>query len=155
MPPNATGSRNALADIYYSPIGYWRGLAAVPKLAATARVSEKEAQDWLKKQVLWQIYLSAPRRIPRPKFNISESNEGHQADLMFLPHDKVGRRTFKYALTIVDVASRYKEAEPLVSKSSSEVAGASRGFTKEGLSGGLGFFRSIRARNSKAWLRPS
>ena len=41
----------------------------------------------------------------------------------YLPHDKLlrGRKLFKYALTVVDVASRYKEAEPLTSKNSYEV----------------------------------
>ena len=51
-------------------------------------------------------------------------NEVHQADILFLPHDRVGRKTFRYALTVVDVASRYKEAEPLTSKSVSEAAEA-------------------------------
>src|SRR6202042_1834397 len=55
-------------------------------------------------------------------FDVSVPNEVHQADLLFLPHDRVGRKTYKYALTVVDVASRYKEAEPLVDKSSKEVA---------------------------------
>ena len=32
------------------------------------------------------------------------------------------RKTFKYALVVIDVASRYKDAEPLTSKESSEVA---------------------------------
>ena len=43
-----------------------------------------------------------------------------------VPHDKLarGRKVFKYALTVVDVASRYKEAEPLTSKNSDEVAKA-------------------------------
>ena len=49
-------------------------------------------------------------------------NEVHQADLLFLPHDRVGRKTFRYALTVVDVASRYKEAEPLATKEAKEVA---------------------------------
>ena len=51
-------------------------------------------------------------------------NAVHQADLLFLPHDKLprGRKTYKYTLTVVDVASRYKEAEPLTSKHSDEVA---------------------------------
>ena len=40
-----------------------------------------------------------------------------------MPHDKY-KRVYKYALTVVDVASRYKEAEPLSTKSSSEVAAA-------------------------------
>ena len=57
---------------------------------------------------------------------MSTPNKVHQADLLFLPHDKLprGRKVFKYALTVVDVASRYKEAEPLTSKSSDEVAKA-------------------------------
>ena len=49
-------------------------------------------------------------------------NEVHRADLLFLPHDRVRRKTFRYALTVVDVASRYKEAEPLTSKTAAEVA---------------------------------
>ena len=57
---------------------------------------------------------------------MSTPNKVHQADLLFLPHDKLphGRKVFKYALTVVDVASRYKESEPLTSKSSDEVAKA-------------------------------
>ena len=49
----------------------------------------------------------------------------YQADL-FLPHDKLpnGRKVYKYALTVVDVASRYKAAEPLTSKESDEVSKA-------------------------------
>ena len=49
-------------------------------------------------------------------------NEVHQADLLFLPHDRVRQKTFRYALTVVDVASRYKETEPLTSKTAAEVA---------------------------------
>ena len=51
-------------------------------------------------------------------------NEVHQADLLFLPHDHLGLKTFRYTLTVVDVASRYKEAEPLTSKTAAEVADA-------------------------------
>ena len=53
-------------------------------------------------------------------------NEVHQADLLFLAHDrpKRGRKLYKYALTVVDVASRYKEAEPLATKEANEVADA-------------------------------
>ncbi|MCG8052642.1 MAG: DDE-type integrase/transposase/recombinase, partial [Candidatus Thiodiazotropha endolucinida] len=111
-----------LSTIYYSPKGYWKGLAAIEKLASAAKVSEQRAKDWLKRQAIWQIYLPTPRHMPRPKFDISTPNEVHQADLLFLPHDRVGRKTFRYALTVVDVASRYKEAEPLINKTAAEVA---------------------------------
>ena len=121
-----------LAKIYYSPKGYWRGVAAIKKLAETVKVSEDVARGWLKKQALWQIYLPAPRQIPRPKFSISRPNAVHQADLLFLPHDRVGRKTFRYALTVVDVASRYKAAEPLTSKAAMEVADALSRIYKRG-----------------------
>ena len=50
-------------------------------------------------------------------------NETHQADLLFLPGDRLprGQKVFKYTLTVVDVASRYKEAESLTSKDSAKV----------------------------------
>ena len=111
-----------LSAIYYSPRGYWKGLTAIKKLASAAKVTEQQAKDWLKKQAIWQIYLLSPRHIPRPKFDVAVQNEVHQADLLFLPHNRVGRKTFRYALTVVDVASRYKEAEPLTSKTAAEVA---------------------------------
>ena len=115
-----------LSRIYYSPKGYWKGIAAISKLAAAAKVSEEVTQAWLKKQAIWQIYLPAPQHVPRPKFDVPVPNEVHQADLLFLPHDRLprGRKNYKYALTVVDVASRYKEAEPLTSKSAAEVADA-------------------------------
>ncbi|GFR59455.1 hypothetical protein ElyMa_001794700 [Elysia marginata] len=121
-----------LPRIYYSPRGYWKGLTAVKKLASAAKVPEDVAKDWLKKQATWQIYLPAPRHIPRPKFDVGVPNEVHEADLLFLPHGRVGRRTYKYAITIVDVASRYKEAEPLASKEATEVAAALSRIYKRG-----------------------
>ena len=122
-------SQAKLSKIYYSPRGYWKGLAAVKKLASAAKVSEDVAKQWLAKQALWQVYLPAPRYIPRPKFDVSLPNGVHQADLLFLPHNKLprGRKVYKYALIVVDVASRYKAAEALTSKVSDEVA---RGFKR-------------------------
>ena len=125
-------SNSKLSNIYYSPRGYWKGLTAVKKLASAAKVPEDVTKEWLKKQAIWQIYLPAPRHIPRPKFDVRAPNEVHQADLLFLPHDRVGWRTYKYALTVVDVASRYKEAEPLTSKGAAEVADALSRIYKRG-----------------------
>jgi len=110
-----------LSKIYYSHQGYWKGTTAIKKLAEAAHVPEDSAKVWLTRQALWQIYLPAPRYVPRPKFDVTAPNSVHQADLLFLPHDKLprGRKIYKYALTVVDIASRYKEAEPLTSKDSS------------------------------------
>ena len=113
---------NKLTKIYYSPQGYWKGFAAIKKLAQAAKVSEDVAQNWLMKQALWQVYLPAPRYIPRPKFDVPVPNKVNQADLLYLPHDRPprSRKTFKYALTVVDVASRYKEAKLLSTKEAKE-----------------------------------
>ena len=113
-----------MEKIYYSPKGFWKGLPAVEKLSKEAKVSKKQALECLKKQAVWQIYLPPPKKIIRPRFDASTKNEIHQADLLFLPHDTVNRKTYKYALTVVDIESRYKEAEPLTSKDISEVAKA-------------------------------
>ena len=65
--------------------------------------------------------------IPRPHWTESEPNKIHQADLLFLPHDKVkgvAKKIYKYALVVIDIASRYKDAEPLSTKKSEEVSQA-------------------------------
>ena len=84
-----------MRKIYYSPEGYWKGYSAVSKLASAANVSEDKARDWLERQALWQIYLPPPKYLPRPHWSVSRPNEIHQADLLFLPHDRVGRKTYR------------------------------------------------------------
>ena len=78
--------------------------------------------------------MPAPRYVPPPKFDVASPNSVHQADLLFLPHDKLprGRKIYKYALTVVDIASRYKEAEPLTSKDAAEVAKAFQSIYRRG-----------------------
>ena len=70
------------------------------------------------------MYLPSPRNISRPTFDVQTPNAVHQADLLFFPHNKRERKVLKYVLTVVDVASRFKAAEPLTSKDSSEVTKA-------------------------------
>ena len=75
-----------------------------------------EVKTFLMKQDIYQIYLPRPKYIPRPTASFKEYldlNDQHQADLIYLPHDN----GYKYALTIVDVATRYKCAIPLKTKS--------------------------------------
>ena len=67
----------AISRIYYSTKGNWNWFSAVLKLASTAKVSEEEARKWLEKQALWQIYLPAPKYIPRPHWEVSKPNMIH------------------------------------------------------------------------------
>ena len=43
---------------------------------------------------------------------------------LFLPQDTYRKKTYKYALVVIDIASRYKDAEALTTKESSEAAKA-------------------------------
>ena len=114
-------------QIYYSDDGYWRGKSTIQKLAKTSGSTKEQAEKWLLKQLLYQIYLPAPKYIPRPNASMSlfaEPNDIHQSDLLSLPHDKFKKKTYKYALNIVDIASRYKGSYQLTTKNSKEVAQA-------------------------------
>ena len=114
-------------QICYFDGGYWRGKIAIQRLAKALGSTKEEAEKWLLKQPLYQIYLPAPKYIPRPNASMSlfaKPNDIHQSDLLSLPHDKFKKKTYKYALNIVDVASRYKGSYQLTTKNSKEVAQA-------------------------------
>ena len=110
---------------YYSDDGYWRGKSAIQKLSKATGSTKEEAERWLLKQPLYQIYLPPPKYIPRPNASMSlyaKPNDIHQADILYLPHNKFKKKTYKYALNIVDVASRYKGSYQLTSKYAKEVS---------------------------------
>ena len=114
-------------QIYYSDDGYWRGKSAIRKLAEASGSTKEEAEKRLLKQPLYHIYLPAPKYVPRPNASMSlfaKPNDIHQSDLLSLPHDKFKKKTYKYALNIVDVASRDKGSYQLTTKNAKEVAQA-------------------------------
>ena len=114
-------------QIYYSDGGYWRSKSVIQRLAKASGSTKEEAEKWLLKQPLYQIYLPAPKYIPRPNARMSlfaKPNDIHQSDPLSLPHDKFEKETYKYALNVVDVASRCKGSYQLTSKYAKEVAQA-------------------------------
>ena len=112
--------------IYYSDNGYWRGKSAIQKLSRASGSTKEEAEKWLMKQPLYQIYLPAPKYIPRPNaiMSFAKPNDIRQANILYLPHDRYEKKVYKYPLNIVDVASRYKGAYQLATKNSKEIAQA-------------------------------
>ena len=114
-------------QIYYSDDGYWRRKSAIQKLAKASGSTKEEAEKWLMKQPLYQIYLPVPKYIPRPNSTMSlyaKPNDIHQADILYVPHDRYKKKTYMYALNIIDIASRYKSSHQLATKNSKEVAQA-------------------------------
>ena len=71
---------------------------------------------WLGFWSTWQWTHTCRGFTTAPGATGKESPPSKSCSSAVLPHDRVGRKTYKYALTVVDVASRYKEAEPLTSK---------------------------------------
>ena len=72
-------------QIYYSDYGYWRGKSAIHKLAKASGSTKEEAEKWLLKHPLYQIYLPAPKYISRPNASMSlfaKPNDIHQSDLL-------------------------------------------------------------------------
>ena len=66
--------------IYYSDDGYWGGKSAIQKLAKASNSMKEEAEIWLLKQPLYQIYLPAAKYVPRPNASMSlfaEPNDIH------------------------------------------------------------------------------
>lgn len=107
-------------------------------LAQEVGVSEDLARLWLMKQVRWQINLLVPKNILRSKFDATSlnSNSVDQADLFFLPHERLPRRRrfYKYALTVIDVAcSRMNAAKLLTSKEFRKFQGFSGNLKKRPL----------------------
>ena len=103
--------KSEFKQIYYSNDGYGRGKTVIQNLSKASGSTKEEAEKWLMKQPLYQIYLPRPKYISRPNASMSlhaKPNDIHQADILYLPHDKYKKKIYKYALNIVDVASRYK-----------------------------------------------
>ena len=102
--------------IYYRPEGYYRMAKKFHEACKKAGYNfhPKDIRDWLHRQSSWQIHAPRPRYIPRPSFNkIMVPNEALQADILYMPYDKIGEITYLFCLTVVDIASRFKWAVPI------------------------------------------
>jgi len=83
-------------------------------------------------QAFFQIHLPRPKKIEYAHFFVTKPNKIHQADLLYLPHDKVYQNTYKYTLNVIDIASGYATSRPLKTKKASEVAGMFKDIYRKG-----------------------
>ena len=85
-------------QIYFSDDGYWRGKCAIQKLYKASGSTKEEAEKWLLRQPLYQIYLPPPKYIPRPNASMSlfaKPNDIHQSDLLSLSQGYIALRLEK------------------------------------------------------------
>src|SRR5215813_13932499 len=116
-----------LRKLYYRPEGLYQTTYQLNEVAKQKgyEFDINLVKKFLYKQVLWQKFSPSPSYIPRVSYNkITIPNLAHQADLLYLTHDKIGKYTYKYCLCICDVASRFKVAYLLYDCSSYHVAKA-------------------------------
>ena len=111
-----------LAEIYYQPENLWTGRKAITRLRKATKLALKQVKAWLALQALWQVHIPPPKKIDHPHFYVTEVNKMHEADLLYLLHDKVYQNTYKYVLNVIDVTSRYKASRPLKTKKASKVS---------------------------------
>ena len=111
----------ALRLLYTEELGF-PGAAALHAQLPRGSASLTRVRTWVARQKVGAYLQVKPPRVQYARFDETRPNRIHQADVLFLPHDKVGNQTYKYALTLVDVASRYKAARPLKTKDAATVA---------------------------------
>ena len=108
--------------IYYQPNHLWKGQKAIKKLKELSEEKPKAVKQWLSRQAFWQVHLPAPKHVDRPHYQVTIPNEMHQFDLLYMPSDTLYGNKYKYILTGIDAASRYKVARPLRTKQAHNVA---------------------------------
>ena len=86
----------------------------IKELRKITSMSRNDIKPWLAKQALWQLHITPPEGINQPHYDVTKPNEQHQFDILHM-FQKQGN-TYKYILTSINVASRYKVARPLKRK---------------------------------------
>ena len=99
--------------LYYQPSHLWKGQKAIKKLQELSKEKPKVIKQWLSKQAFWQVHLPPPKPVDRPHYEVMISNEMHQFDLLYMPSDTLYGNKYKYILSGIDVASRYKVVRPV------------------------------------------
>ena len=103
--------------LYYQPNHLWKGQKAIRKLKELSNAKSQKS-----KQAFWQVHLPPPKRVDRPHYEVTIPNEMQQFDLLYMPLDTLYGNKYKYIVSGIDVASRYKVARPLRTKQAKDVA---------------------------------
>ena len=121
-----------LYQAYYKPDRLWAGGRAIKELHKITSMPKKDIKSWLAKHALWQLHIPPPKEIHPPHYDVTKPNEQHQFDLLYRSYNLFEGNTYKYILTGIDVASRYKVARPFRTKKSSKVAFVLEAIYKKG-----------------------
>lgn len=87
-------------------------------LSYIKKYTKKEIRYWLDRQPIYQINIPKPKTIKHRHYDQDKPNHTHQVDILYLPTEE----NYKYVLSVIDIASKYKEAQPLKTKTANETA---------------------------------
>ena len=113
--------KEKLHEAYYQPDCLWTGGKAIKELHKVTSMSRKDIRSWLAKQALWQVHIPPSKEVNYPHYDVTKRNEQHQFDLLYMPHNLFEGNTYKFILTGIDVASRYKVTSPLEPKNQAKL----------------------------------
>ena len=115
---------------FYQPDHLWPvSKATKSSIKLCLYQNKKDVRSWLTKQSVWEVYT--PPRKETNHLHATKPNKEHQFHLLFVHHNVFKVKTYKYILTGVDVALRYKDARTFKTKEASEVASALKGMYKK------------------------
>ena len=110
-----------LKDTYYAP-GKFTNAKELFRLVSEKNptIKYEQVKSWLDKQQIHQLTKKVinDKRTPHGHFYVTKPNFLHQMDILYMPFK---RNTYRYILTIIDTASRYKAAEPMKDRTSETV----------------------------------
>jgi hypothetical protein len=120
-----------LNDLYYAP-GKFTNTKELFRLAQekNPKIKYEQVNSWLNKQQIHQLTKKniKDKRTHHGHFYVTKPNQLHQMDILYMPYK---RGTYRYILTIIDTASRYKAGEPLKDRTSETVKKAIEKIYKE------------------------
>ena len=111
-----------LQDIYYQRNHLWKDQKAIKKLGELSKEKRAVINKWLARQAIWQVHLPPTKHADRPHYEVTIPNQMHQFDLLYMTSDTLYGNKYKYVLSGMDVASRYKVARPVRTKQAKDVA---------------------------------
>ena len=121
-----------LREIYYD-LRHPASLGSIDALSAAAGIGKKEAKKFLKAQPTYTLHRDARvTRYKTRKYRVSNIDSQWQADLMDMQVIAKYNNGYRYALTVIDILSRYGWVRLLKSKQGAEVAEAFRSIFNEG-----------------------
>ena len=85
----------ALSALYYKAGGFG-GAASLHQRLPKGSASLARVKEWITAQQVGAYLQEKPPPVVYARFTEQRPNYIHQADVLFLPHDKVGSRTYKY-----------------------------------------------------------